>query len=254
MIDWEEKLNKFMETWEYKEDTTGILVCGSYITGNPSSRSDLDVHIVLVNHADYRERGNKIVDGLLIEYFANPPVQIRAYFKEDYNDISTMSLVQFITGKIMSDKNGDVQKLKDEAAALFDKNFADIPSGINKLNKYGIWDMRDDLLDAYENSRIDFDFLYYNNLNRLISEYMRFIKRPYHMKIILGNISDEAVRKKYLLKVLPDAEIADLIYMCITKAEKHERLECYTELTDYILSAMGGFNIDGFKFKSGLGL
>ncbi len=39
-MNWEEKLNKFLENWEYMNDTIGILVCGSYITGNPSTHSD----------------------------------------------------------------------------------------------------------------------------------------------------------------------------------------------------------------------
>ena len=81
-MNWEEKLNKFLENWEYMNDTIGILVCGSYITGNPSTHSDLDVHIILNEKVNYRERGNKIVDGLLIEYFANPAKQIREYFKD----------------------------------------------------------------------------------------------------------------------------------------------------------------------------
>ena len=46
-MNWEEKLNKFLENFEYKDDIVGILVCGSYITGHPSSHSDLDIHIIL---------------------------------------------------------------------------------------------------------------------------------------------------------------------------------------------------------------
>ncbi len=78
-------------------DTIGILVCGSYITGNPSTHSDLDVHIILNENVNYRERGNKIVDGLLIEYFANPAKQIREYFKDDYTNVRPMSQTQIPT-------------------------------------------------------------------------------------------------------------------------------------------------------------
>lgn len=61
-------------------------VCGSYITGNPSTHSDLDVHIILNENVNYRERGNKIVDGLLIEYF-----------KDDYTNVRPMSQTQIPT-------------------------------------------------------------------------------------------------------------------------------------------------------------
>ena len=63
-MNWRDRLDTFMENFEYKADVVGILVCGSFVTGNPSSRSDLDVHIILDEAVDYRERGNKVVDGL----------------------------------------------------------------------------------------------------------------------------------------------------------------------------------------------
>ena len=62
---WEEKLNVFLENFEYKGDIVGVLACGSYITGNPSSHSDLDVHIILNENVNYRERGNKIINRIL---------------------------------------------------------------------------------------------------------------------------------------------------------------------------------------------
>lgn len=140
-MNWKEKLNVFLENFEYKNDIVGILVCGSYITGNPSSHSDLDVHIILNENVNYRERGNKIIDGLLIEYFANPAKQIRKYFDEDYKDIRPMSQTQFITGKILLDKTGEVLKLKNEAKEMLNKHYSDIDTNINELNKYGIWNM-----------------------------------------------------------------------------------------------------------------
>ena len=72
LINWREKLDIFMSNFEHSDDVIGILVCGSYVTGNPTNHSDLDVHIILNNAVGYRARGNKIIDGLLIEYFANP--------------------------------------------------------------------------------------------------------------------------------------------------------------------------------------
>ena len=46
----------------------------------------------------------------------------------------------------------------------------DIP--MHELSKYGLWDMLDDLQDAYETNRGDFDFLYFTALNSLIEKYM----------------------------------------------------------------------------------
>lgn len=251
-MNWEEKLNKFLEDFKYKDDIVGILVCGSYITGNPSSHSDLDVHIILNEKVDYRERGNKIIEGLLIEYFANPPKQIREYFKEDYKDIRPMSQTQFITGKILLDITGEVQKLKEEARKMLDKNYSDLNTEINDLSKYEMWDMLDDLQDCLDNNREDFDFIYYCNLDKLISLYMKHIKYSYHKKTILGNITSEIVRSKYLLKELPDEDIKNLIKNCILLKSKKERMKNYELLTNKIFDLTGGFDIDAFKFTSPL--
>lgn len=249
-MNWEEKLNKFLETFEHKDDMIGVLVCGSFITGSPSTHSDLDVHIILKDKVTYRERGNKIIDGLLIEYFSNPPKQIKKYFEEDYKNISSMSQTQFATGKIIQDTNGIVQSLKDEAERMLSKKFADIDTSINELQKYGLWDMLDDLKDLYEKGKDDFDFIYYVCLDKLIKTYMRYIKYPYNKKSILGNITSEIVRKKYLLNELPDKNISDLIYKCIIEKNKINKIKYYEQLTNMIMTLLGGFDIGKFKFKS----
>jgi len=249
-MDWRGKLDKFMESFEYKDDVVGVLVCGSFVTGSPSSRSDLDVHIILDEALSYRERGNRIVDGLLIEYFANPPRQIRSYFKEDYHGISPESQTQFATGEILLDVTGVVAELKQEAIAMLALNFEDVVPNTHELVKYGIWDMLDDLLDLYENERDEFNFVYYSNLDRLIFYYMQQIKQAYGKKIILGHITSDVVRKKYLLNELPDENVKKLIKTCVTAESKMERIDSYEELTNVVLDLMGGFEIDGFKFKS----
>lgn len=249
-MNWEEKLSKFLDDFAYKDDVVGVLVCGSYITGNPSNHSDLDVHIILRDDVDYRERGNKIVDGLLIEYFSNPAKQVREYFKNDYKRFRTMSFVQFITGKIFLDKTGIVKELKEEAKTYFDKHFSDLDSSIDALSIYGMWDMLDDLKDGFENNKEDFDLIYYCNLDKLLTLYMKFIKYPYNTKSILGNITSEIVRKKYLLDELPDKEISELIKNCIILPSREERMNNYEKLTNKILDLCGGFDIDNFKYKS----
>lgn len=81
-MNWKPKLEKFLENFKYLNDIQGVLVCGFYITGKPTSHSDLDVHIVLKDNCDYRVKLNRIVDGLMIECFINPPKQIRKYFEK----------------------------------------------------------------------------------------------------------------------------------------------------------------------------
>jgi len=106
------------------------------------------------------------------------------------------------------------------------------------------------LQDAYELGRADFDLLYFNALDRLMKWYMDAVNRPYNRKVILGNIENAQVREKYLLKELPDANIAGLIAKAITAAAKSEKMDVYQRLTVAICDKFGGFDIDGFKLKS----
>jgi len=250
-MDWQKRLDIFLADFEHHADVIGVLVCGSYITGNPSNHSDLDVHIVLDESVDYRERGNKIIDGLLIEYFANPPRQILRYFDEDLVEKDLMCQVQFATGEIIFDEKGVIAELKEKAIRMIDefyqKNSAPV---LPELTKCFMWDMLDDLQDALETGRADFDFLYFTSLDWLMKSYMGAVNRPYGRKAILGNIESEIVRGKYLLKELPDETVAGLISKAMRAVDKGEKLAVYQQLTEAVWARFGGFNIDGFSFGS----
>ncbi len=84
MKKWEKALNKFLEGWKNKKAVVGAIVCGIYVAGSPSKHSDVDVHIVLDSSISWRERGDKMVDGFLIEYFADPLQKYYEYLQDDY--------------------------------------------------------------------------------------------------------------------------------------------------------------------------
>ena len=112
MDKWTLALETFLKDWKDRGDVVGALVCGSYASGYPSKRSDIDIHIILADHVEGRERGNRVVSGFLIEYFANPPAQIRKYYQEDFNRRRTMSMLQFKTGRIVFNYTGIIKKLE----------------------------------------------------------------------------------------------------------------------------------------------
>ena len=247
IADWRKRLDVFLADFEHKNITIGVLVCGSYITGSVSEHSDLDVHIILDEAVNFRERGNRIIDGLLIEYFANPPRQILRYFQDDLKDKSLMCQTQFATGEILMDKTGAVAELKTRAKAEMGGFYASAPApAMSELTKYGIWDMLDDLEDAHKANRADFDFLYHNNLGKLINTYMGCINMPYNTKTIMGNINSDVTRKKYLLRELPDDEIAGLIKESITTGD----IVPFRQLANAILNNFGGFDITTFTLKT----
>ena len=251
MEPWERALHAFLEEWENREDVIGAMVCGSYVTGNPTPHSDIDVHIILSDEVNWRTRGNVVVDNYLIEYFVNPPKQIKKYFEEDYKDLRPHSMVQFLTGRIIFDKFDEIKKLKEEAKGWMNKEPNELKDFSLELMKYNLWDLLDNLSDGFEQDREDFDFVYYNSLRVLYEEYARYLRKeiiPFDQ--VFRYMSDPHFLEKYLAKGFPDTNFRDKFLRCLKDRENGSKMKIYEELTDYVLDQMGGFTIDGWKIRS----
>lgn len=66
------------------------------IPGNEIENSDIDIdidiYIITKNDTTWRERGNKLVDGYLIEYFINPIKKINDYMEKKQKIIIYLQL------------------------------------------------------------------------------------------------------------------------------------------------------------------
>ncbi|GAA3343650.1 nucleotidyltransferase domain-containing protein [Deinococcus persicinus] len=251
LANWRKALETFLNDWQGRDEVVGALVCGSYVTGHPSERSDIDVHIILSNDVKWRERGNQIVDGFLIEYFANPPGQIRRYFQDDFNKHRTMSMVQFQTGQILFDYTGIIKELKLEAYAWQEKNYETINKTVLELKKYGLWDMLDNTKDCYEQKRGDFIFVYHHALATLFMEYGQFLNVdtiPTYQ--IHAYLVDPIYLQKYMKSAFPDEHFKQMFLHALKESNTEQMLESLEALVSYVLKQMGGFCIDGWHVKS----
>lgn len=254
MEKWEIALNKFIDAWKNKKEVIGFLVCGSYITGNPSKHSDIDLHIVLNDKTNWRERGNKIVNGYLMEYFANPIKQIKAYMKDDLKDNSNMSNVQFATGKILLDKTGEVLKLKILANKQLKRKF-NPPSKIDiEIKKYFLYEHLEKLEELYEINSRSFDISYYNNLLELFNDYGKFIGETKYKAHKIYELLTTDARNKYLLKDYKDIKFKKIFLNCLEAKTNKHKIIAFREITNYALNKMGKFNINGWKIKTPLDL
>jgi hypothetical protein len=252
MDDWEQALNAFLDSWRSKPEVIGAMVCGSFVTGSPSKHSDIDVHIVLDDKVDWRERGNKIVEGFLIEYFANPPKQFRRYFQEDYGDNDRSAATQFATGRIIFDEAGVIAHLKKEAAEWLVKPFAPVSETSLELSKCILWDNLDNLQAAFEQDAPDFSYVYHQTLQRIYVSYARFMRQPIiSFSKTYGCLScPKTAKRKYLMEPFPDKEFLEMFFAGV-KEEDHPKMLRYVEsLTNYVMEKFGGFHIDGWKFRS----
>jgi predicted nucleotidyltransferase len=251
MKKWEIALNKFLEKWKRKKEVVGAIACGSYVTGNPSKHSDIDVVIILDKKNKWRERGNEIVDGFLIEYFANPLPQIQKYFEYDHGLRRRVEIHMAHSGKVVFDKNGDAAKLKRMADKWQKKKYKRMSRIQREQAKYAIWDMMDNLEDAYESKAKDFEMIYYNFLNRILngySEYLGYDSLP--SERILGILTDSAKRAKYNFKKYPDNKFAKMFVRAIKLKNKKQMMHGFKRITAYVHKKMGGFDIDGWKLRS----
>jgi len=248
---WETALETFLARWRDGLEVTGALVCGSYVTGDPSPRSDIDVHILLKPSVKWRERGNDIVDGFLIEYFSNPPHRIREYFREDYGDNDHACATQFVTGRILFDRGGVIAKLKKEARRWIEKPLKK-PTRVQILmGGYGLWDNLDNFRDAVEGGEPDLAWQYVHSLTAILRTYTRFSGDCFlRFDKAYAGLSGDSLTKKYAQRPFSDTMFARRFAAAMLETEPAKMLPTLEALTRYVHRKMGGFEIDGFRLRS----
>lgn len=248
---WRLAAEKFAGKWKNKKEVSAILVSGSYVTGNPSRHSDLDINILLRPDTTWRERGNEVIDGFLVEYFANPVGQVEAYFKKDFENGKRITAHMYATGTVLIDKDGYIGKLKKLATKYISKPFV-LPNGFAiETAKYLLWDSLDNLQEVYEASTLDYDLVYYAHLQRVFNEYSEYVGfgevKPHK---VLGFISDKLVQKKYGVRSFPDNRFVKMIIDCMGEQSKAVKQKKVSSLTNYVINKMGGLDLKTFKIRS----
>ncbi len=253
MQDWEKAATKFLKNWSKRKDVIGALVCGSYALEQATTCSDIDLHIILSDSVTWRERGNKIVDGFLIEYFANPVKQMIHYFNEYHKSNRNNPMVHFLTGRILYDPVGRMKELKNVARQHFRRKFKIMDKNSVKLYKYLVWDNLDNLKDKYDQDSDDFNFVYFNCLNDIFEIYSKFLRLPLLNAVsIYPALTSNIARKKYLLNSFPDRFFAGKMIRAIKEKSPQNMFKYLEQLTLHIQKEMGGFKIDGFKTRTPL--
>ncbi len=253
MNDWKPSILQFLDEFRKENKIIGVLACGSYITGQPSKRSDIDLHLILPDTVDYRERGDIYRNGFLIEYFANPPKQILNYFSDDHKNNRAMAITQFITGDIIFEENNVITDLKQKAKEYLNTPFLQEDLSKKEISKYAIWDTLDNLQDAAENNAPDFKFMFGHALYEFYETYAKYLRLQVVFPEKLFNyFSDESMRNKYLLDEFPDLEFAKIFKKVLMSEGNNEMMVMAKVIVDHIHGKMGGFQIDGWKIRTKL--
>ena len=226
-------------------------MCGSYVTGQPSKRSDVDLHLVLSETCEWRQRGNLRCGGFLIEYFANPPRQVRAYFAEDHQSNCRMAATQFVTGRILFDKDGDVARLKREATRWLRKPFTKPDKTGTEAAKYSLWDGLDNLREGYDQGSADFVHVYHAYLRQILTAYCKALGVP----VIAPNqtysiLTKTRTRRKYRLQRFPDGRFVKIYLSGLIESNRARMIADAENLSAHVSRKLGGFEIDGWKLRT----
>ncbi len=248
---WETALDKFLLKWKDKKEVTGALVCGSYITGSPSPHSDIDVQLILDPAVSWRERGNEVIDGFLIEYFANPPSQHVLYAADDDKARRRVNAHMFATGRILFDKTGDLARLVKDARRDIKKVFPRLDNAGIEAAKYHLWDLRDNLEEVYEADSPAFYLACYGALEELFQTYagyLRYDRLPAHK--LHKILTTAAERDKYRVPEFFDPPFLKIFLPALDLKNKSVMIKEFRQLTDYVLHKMGGFEINGWRLRT----
>lgn len=247
MKDWELALNKFLEQYVNEEYFLGAILTGSYATGNNDINSDIDVFIVTKDSTTWRERGNKLIDGYLIEYFINPVRQVLKDFNDGFKDNGIATTLIFVGSKILYDKDGTIKKLVNMAKKDLNKDLSPIPEFKWKMNCYTVWHSFYELNSKYIRNE-DIDFTYNIFLNDIIKSY--FLNNeipllPVHK--IERILTDEEYREKYNVKKLPDDMFINKLLKCFNEKDYDKKIVCAKELYDCFMNVSSSFDIKDRK-------
>ncbi len=146
---WRIALNEFLEPWLVQPEVVGALVTGSYVLGTNTPQSDVDVHVFLADKTSWKERGNTVRDGYLIEYFALPVNLYHKLFDMDHADNQRTNARMISVGEIIADKTGDVAKLKALSDEYMLEPFKQLSAEQIEDRKYWLWDSMDGLEDLF---------------------------------------------------------------------------------------------------------
>lgn len=242
--------NEYIKELAKNDWFEGVLIRGSFVSGNANENSDIDLYIISSNDQNWRERGNKLFMGKIIEYFINPIRKIEKYFEKEAQDAHKSAIYMFANGEILVDKNGEVAKLKTLA-----KNYLKKPSKIAdfdyKNNCYHIWDCFDELESKF-NEKADIDLSYYNFLN---AAFMGYMANTMGFTVPINKfekiIKDKDFCDRYFKKSVKfNPDFKALAIACLDQKGKNQKIKNAKNLYKFLMKEFKDFDINNYSLVS----
>jgi len=247
MKKWEQAARSFIETCSFKDDMEAVFLTGSHAFGNADEFSDIDLYIILNDSVQWRERGNKRIDGLLIEYFANPMRQVKKYIDDSYPNLRLVEINMILGGTVIYNKNRAAEKMiaycKERAKTEFSKmSEFDIKTGL-----YMLWDSYDELHRACANQTPDTAMQFFGFIRSAFELYSRYICSPVpgYQKLYRW-MTDNGYAQRYGLPAYNDPAFLGMVMSAFECGDMTAMHDVAKAIYSYVIDKMGGLDIDNF--------
>ena len=245
---WEAAAAKFIENWEHIELTDAIFLTGSYATGNATKESDIDIFIILNDSVEWRERGNRKIDGFLVEYFANPLEQVKSYTVNNLKHGNLTQINMFKQGKLLFDRNNTAEQVLAYCESMLKEGIPQMGDVELQNRLYGLWNDMDELCAAYVKVSPDFMAQYYRFCLNAFCLYSRFICAALpDVHHLYKWLADKAFALRYGLPAYPDTKMSAMMQESFDSNDTMRHAE---KMYKYISDKTGGFDIEKYTFRS----
>lgn len=250
MNSWRGVLGVFLDTWRKKDGYEGAIVSGSFVTGDNTVSSDIDVHIIMNDTFHKKEKGLQEKDGFLISYVAFPVRMFPAVLKKGHAEHERIMARYYTKGEIVEDINGEVLRLKKMARQNLSIPLESLEAPNRENGKYVMVAVLDDLRDMSDEDPY-FYFLYYLLLEYVVRVYAMFLGLDMPNTIrSYGKLErffhDKDWRKRYLINDWKD----DVFVRFFEEALAEASFEYVEALVSYVVEKMGGFDKADWKLKT----
>ena len=247
MEKWKQAARTFIDQCSFKDDIETVFLTGSHAFGNADEFSDIDLFIVLNDNVNYRERGNKKVDGFRIEYFVNPVRQVIKTIDNNYANALLIDVNMILGGIVIFDKNETSDKVISYCREKLKSEFPKMSPFNEIMGLYLFWDNFDELGRAYKKQTPDFMMQYFRFIQNAFEMYSRYTCSPvpsYHK--MFRWLTDDEYNKKYGLAKHNDPDFIKMITLAFECKDTTAMFELSKDLYVYVTKKMGGIDIDNF--------
>jgi len=206
----------------------GVVVSGSIVRGNGHANSDLDIYVI--HEADYRQRVQKLFNGVPCEILVNTMGHTELYFEAELKNNRPVTAHILATGVVhIGSDNETVQELIASAKTYINKT-EPLSEGQMAFRRYSLANLLEDATDMIETDKATAQHI----LDRLMQDVVAFV---YHT----NGKPLPRIKERLALLQEADAVIARLVAQYYAAASVEERYAIAKSVIEMLVGESGFF-------------